>query len=52
MDDYPKFKKQYLNDDRFKLIEREGFEMIELKDSDFNVIAYFSDPPTDKKLGV
>lgn len=51
--DYPKFKKYYLVKRKwFKLIEREDFEMIELMDPEFNVRAYFSNPPTDKRLGI
>lgn len=47
---YSKFKSKYLSQQGFKLIERENFEMIELIDSEFNVRAYFSNPPLDKQL--
>jgi len=52
VDDYDKFKKEFLDKEGFKLIEREDFEMIELIDSEFNVRAYFSNPPLDKQLKV
>ena len=52
LNDYDKFKKEFLDKEGFKLIEREDFEMIELIDSEFNVRAYFSDPPLDKQLNV
>lgn len=46
------FKKKYLLRSGFKLIKREGFEMIELMDSKFDVRAYFSNPPLDEQLGI
>jgi len=49
---YPEFKNKYLQQDKFKLIPRPTFEMIELMDSNFNVRAYFSYPPLDKQLGI
>ena len=50
---YPEFKKKYLSKTGFKLIpKREGFEMIELADSKFDVRVYFSDPPLDKQLKI
>ena len=52
VDDYGKLKKEFLGKEGFKLIEREDFEMIELMDSEFNVRAYFSNPPLDKQLKV
>lgn len=48
--DYQKFKKRYLNKTGFKLIERSDMEMIELTDSEFNVLAYFSNPSLGKVL--
>ena len=42
---FPEFKKKYLLKSGFKLIKREGFEMIELVDSKFDVRVYFSNPP-------
>ena len=51
--DYFRFKEKYLSQARFKLIKkREDFEMLELMDSEFDVRAYFSDPPLDKQFGV
>jgi len=50
--DYNKFKATYLSKPGFKLIERNGFEMIELIDPEFEVRAYFSNPPLDKELGL
>ena len=47
---FPEFKKKYLLKSGFKLIKREDFEMIELVDSEFDVRAYFSNPPLDKQL--
>ncbi len=52
LDDYGRFKKEFLDKEGFKLIEREDFEMIELMDSEFNVRAYFSNPPLDEQLKV
>lgn len=49
---YEGFKKKYLDDKQFTLIKREGFEMIELKDSVFDVLVYFSNIPLSKQLGV
>ncbi|MCX6745579.1 MAG: hypothetical protein NTX00_01010 [Candidatus Parcubacteria bacterium] len=49
---YNTFKKTYLDQDNFSLIEREEFEMIELMDPKFNVRAYFSHPPLDQQLGI
>jgi len=50
--DYDSFKQTYLPKSGFKLIEREGFEMIELSDPNFDVLAYFSNPPLDVQLGI
>ncbi len=51
--DYPTFKRRYLAKPGFKLIRKnDNFEMIELMDHDFNVRAYFSNPPLDKQLGI
>ncbi len=49
---YCTFKKKYLLKKGFKLITRENFEMIELMDVDFEVRAYFSNPPLDKQLKI
>lgn len=51
--DYDKFKKGYLGkNDRFRLIEREDYEIIELRDKDFDFRAYFAYPPLDEQLGI
>ncbi len=39
---YSDFKIKYFDNKRFKLIEREKFEMLELRDEEFNVLVYFS----------
>lgn len=49
---FSNFKKKYLARRGFKLIPRENFEMIELIDKNFNVRAYFSNPPLDKQLNI
>jgi hypothetical protein len=50
--DYSSFKEKYLDNNRFTLIKRENSEMIELKDDDFDALAYFSNIPTSKRLGI
>lgn len=50
--DYQEFKKKYLSKVGFKLIERPNMEMIELIDPDFDVRAYFSNPPLDQQFGL
>lgn len=51
--DYNSFKEKYLKDMKyFKLIDRGNFEMIELKDSKFDVISYFSNIPLIVQLGI
>lgn len=50
--DYGSFKEAYLSKSGFKLITRPKFEMIELAAKDFNVLAYFSNPPLDKQFGI
>ena len=50
--DYEEFKKKHLADNHFKLIEREDYEMIELKDDKFDVLVYFSNPPISEVLGL
>ena len=53
LNDYNSFKKKYLgNSEYFKLIERENFEMIELRDPGFDVLSYFSSIPLILKLGI
>ena len=46
LEKYLSFKNEHLSDSQhFSLIEREKFEMIELKDPQFDVLSYFSNPP-------
>lgn len=52
LSDYPSFKKTYLSDDRFELTVRENYEMIGIKDSEFDVFAYFAYPPLDEQLSI
>lgn len=49
---YPEFKKKYLSQKGFSLIVRKDIEMIELTDPEFDVRAYFSNPPLNKQLGI
>lgn len=49
---YPEFKSRYFDNNRFKLIKRKKFEMIELRDDEFDVLVYFSSIPPSKLLGV
>jgi len=51
--DYNSFKSKRLSDAQyFKLIDRINFEMIELKDPDFDVMSYFSNIPLTIQLGI
>ncbi len=50
--DYERFKAKYLSRPQFRLIKREKFEMVELASKEFEVLAYFSNPPLDKQLGI
>lgn len=49
---FPDFEKKYLSKPGFKIIKKPDFYMIELMDSEFDVRAYFSNPPLDKQLGI
>ncbi len=49
---FPKFEKKYLSKHGFKIMEKPDFYMIELMDSEFDVRAYFSNPPLDAQLNV
>lgn len=47
------FKGKHANDpDHFKIIPRDEFEMIELRDSHFDVLSYFSNPPLNEQFGI
>jgi|SRR3989344_2403598 len=48
--DYENFKKKYFDDKRFKLIKRENFEMLELKDPNFDALVYFSSTPASQLI--
>ena len=50
--DYATFKKTYFGKPGFRIVERPNMEMIELADPIFNVLAYFSNPPLGKILGL
>jgi len=52
INNYSSFKNKYLSLPGFKLIKRDNMEMIELKDFNFNVRAYFSNPPLDQQLNI
>lgn len=52
INDFLGFEKEYLQKPGFKRIQKEDFYMIELVDHDFNVRAYFSNPPLDEQLGL
>jgi hypothetical protein len=52
VNDYPTFKKTFLDKPGFKIIERPNMEMVELADPAFNVLAYFSNPPLGKVLNL
>ncbi|HCR41963.1 TPA: hypothetical protein DIV45_01190 [Patescibacteria group bacterium] len=47
---YPEFKEKYLDKPGFGIIERSEMEIMELKDSDFNILVYFSYPTLEKVL--
>lgn len=48
--DYLSFKQKYLGQPGFSLIQKDGFEMIELYKVEKDVRVYFSFPPLDKQL--
>lgn len=52
MENYSDFKQTFINDDHFNLIVRDDFEMIELVDPEFDVRAYFSNPPVEHHPGI
>lgn len=50
---YEQFKNKYLDNRRFKLVKSwDGYEMIELRDDNFDVLVYFSMIPISQSLGV
>lgn len=50
--DFNSFKNKYVNNNNFKLISREGYEMIELMENGYDVRVYISNPPLDEELGI
>ncbi len=50
--DYVEFKKKYLCRPKFRLITKETFEMIELREKGSDSLAYFPDTPLTKDLKV
>lgn len=52
LSNYDEFKKKYLCQKGFSLIDKGNFEMIEVIHPDFPVRVYFSNPPLDKQLGI
>ena len=50
--DFETFKNIYLNKPGYKLIQKEGFVMIELFDPKSDVRVYFSNPPLDKQFNL
>ena len=51
--DYETFKKKHVKDAKhFKVIDRDNFEMIELRDEKFDVLTYFSSIPLTRQLGI
>ncbi len=49
---FSEFEKKYLTKPNFKLMQKPDFYIIELMDSEFDVRAYFSNPPLDIQLDV
>ena len=49
---FPEFEKKYLHKQGFKRMDKENFYMIELMDPEFDVRAYFSNPPLDVQLNI
>ena len=50
--DYKKFKNTYQGDPKFELVIYKTFEMLRLSNSDFDVMACFSNIPKSKDLGI
>lgn len=50
LEDYDKFKEEYITRKNFTLIQRVGYEMIELIDKAYNARVYFPNPPQEKKF--
>lgn len=53
LNDYHSFKEKHLKYIKhFKVINRENFEMLELRDEKFDVLCYFSSIPLTEQLGI
>jgi hypothetical protein len=53
VNNYISFRDKCLKDaEHFKLIKRENFQMIELKDPKFDVLSYFSSIPLTVQMGI
>ena len=52
VNDYASFKKKYLGKENFDLIERPGFEMIEIWDPAADVLVYYPSIPLTVQLGI
>lgn len=52
IDNFKEFEDKYMSKPQFKRMDKPDFYMIELMDSDFDVRAYFSNPPLDKQLNL
>jgi len=52
VENFSDFENTNLQKTGFKIIKKENFYMIELMDPNFNVRAYFSNPPLDVQLGI
>lgn len=50
--DYEIFKQKYLGRKNINLIERQGFEMIEIWDPNADVLVYFLNIPLTRQLGI
>jgi len=49
---FPAFEKKYLSQPQFTRMDKPDFYMIELMDPNYDVRAYFSNPPLDQELGI
>ena len=52
LNNYSSFKEKYLSKENFKLTIRENYEMIGLKDPNYNVLTYFAYPPLNEQLKI
>ena len=48
--DYNNFKNKYINSGNFKLINRENYEMLELRDNEYDALVYFPNIPLSEVL--